>query len=111
VFHLFVVRCSQRDELKRFLQTKGIQTGIHYPVPLHLTGAYQALGAPGRGSMPVTETLAGEILSLPMYAELSDEQIAYVIDALQEFAHVYKPAEPMDVSAMFAAEGLFQDGR
>jgi dTDP-4-amino-4,6-dideoxygalactose transaminase len=52
------------------------------------------------GSIPVTETLAGEILSLPMYAELADEQIAYVIDALQEFSHVYKPIEPMDISAM-----------
>ena len=49
VFHLFVVRCSQRNELKHFLEEKGIQTGIHYPVPLHLTGAYQTLGAPGRG--------------------------------------------------------------
>jgi dTDP-4-amino-4,6-dideoxygalactose transaminase len=111
VFHLFVVRCSQRDELKRFLEEKGIQTGIHYPVPLHLTGAYQALGAPGRGSMPVTETLDGEILSLPMYAELSDEQIAYVILALQEFVHVYKPPLPTDISAMLTAAGISQGGR
>jgi dTDP-4-amino-4,6-dideoxygalactose transaminase len=111
VFHLFVVRCSQRDELKHYLQEKGIQTGIHYPVPLHLTGAYQALGAPGQGSNPVSETLAGEILSLPMYAELSDEQIAYVIDALQEFAHVYKPPVPTDISAMLAAGGIPQGGR
>jgi dTDP-4-amino-4,6-dideoxygalactose transaminase len=98
VFHLFVVRCSQRNELKHSLEEKGILTGIHYPVPLHLTGAYQALGAPGRGSMPVTETLAGEILSLPMYAELSDEQIAYIIHALQEFIHIYKPAHLMEIS-------------
>ena len=93
VFHLFVVRCSIRDELKHFLETKGIQTGIHYPVPLHLTGAYQALGAPGRGSRLVTETLASEILSLPMYAELSDEGIAHVIATLQEFIHTYKPGQ------------------
>jgi dTDP-4-amino-4,6-dideoxygalactose transaminase len=84
--------------LKHSLEEKGILTGIHYPVPLHLTGAYQTLGAPGRGSMPVTETLAGEILSLPMYAEMSDEQIAYVIHALQEFIHIYKPAELMEIS-------------
>jgi dTDP-4-amino-4,6-dideoxygalactose transaminase len=102
VFHLFVVRCSRRDELKHFLEEKGIQTGIHYPIPLHLTGAYQASGAPGRGTMPVTETLAGEILSLPMYAELSDEQIAYVIEAIQEFAHVNKPAEPIGLSTTSA---------
>ncbi len=111
VFHLFVVRCSRRDELKHFLAEKGIQTGIHYPVPLHLTEAYQTLGAPGRGSMPVTEMLSDEILSLPMYAELSDEQIAYVIEAIQEFAHVDKLAEPIATSATFASKGLFQDGR
>jgi dTDP-4-amino-4,6-dideoxygalactose transaminase len=98
VFHLFVIRCSRRDELRQYLGENGIQTGVHYPVPLHLTGAYQALGAPGRGSMPVAETLASEILSLPMYAELSEEQIAYVIDALQKFVHVYKPTEPIHLS-------------
>jgi dTDP-4-amino-4,6-dideoxygalactose transaminase len=85
VFHLFVVRCSRRDELKHFLEEAGIQTGIHYPVPLHLTAAYQALGAPGRGSKPATETLASEILSLPMYPELSHEQIEHIIAALREF--------------------------
>jgi dTDP-4-amino-4,6-dideoxygalactose transaminase len=96
VFHLFVVRCTQRDELKHFLHMAGIQTGIHYPVPLHLTEAYQALGAPGRGSKPITETLASEILSLPMYAEMSDQQISYVIDALRAFIeqrHLSLPAE------------------
>ncbi len=85
VFHLFVVRSSRRDDLRRYLTEHGIQTGIHYPVPLHLTRAYQALGAPGPGSMPVAEALASEILSLPMYAELSDEQISYVIETLQEY--------------------------
>ena len=111
VFHLFVVRCSIRDELKRFLETKGIQTGIHYPVPLHLTGAYQALGAPGRGSKPVTETLASEILSLPMYAELSDERIAHVIAALQEFIHAYKRAKPIDVTRALAGDQLLTGTR
>ena len=111
VFHLFVVRCSQRDALRQFLARKGIQTGIHYPVPLHLTGAYQALGAPRNGSMPITEALAGEILSLPMYAELSEEQIASAIDALQEFALLHKPAEPMNLSALMAAEGILDSAR
>jgi len=77
-FHLFIIRVAARDALKNHLQENGIQTGIHYPVPLHLTGAYQALGYPGAGSMPVTEKLAGEILSLPMYPELSEEQIEHV---------------------------------
>ena len=103
VFHLFVVRCSKRDELKQFLQERGIQTGVHYPVPLHLTDAYQALGAPGRGSMPVTETLAGEILSLPMYPELSDEQIAHLIASISEFIVAERPSEPVNPAERFAS--------
>jgi dTDP-4-amino-4,6-dideoxygalactose transaminase len=97
VFHLFVVRCSRRDELRHFLEEKGIQTGIHYPVPLHLTGAYQRLGAPARGSMPVTEALASEILSLPMYAELSDEQIAHVIAMLWDFIKITQLSAPPEI--------------
>jgi dTDP-4-amino-4,6-dideoxygalactose transaminase len=105
VFHLFVVRCSRRDHLQQFLAAKGIQTGIHYPVPLHLTGAYQALGAPGRGSLPIAETLAAEILSLPMYPELSDEQISYLIAALGEFLGSIQPQTPELFSTVSAASG------
>ena len=85
-FHLFVVRSRERDKLKNFLEGRGIITGIHYPVPIHLTEAYQALGYPGEGAVPVSEKLAKEILSLPMFAELTDVQIEYVIGALREFA-------------------------
>jgi dTDP-4-amino-4,6-dideoxygalactose transaminase len=84
-FHLFVIRIADRDALKRYLEQKGIHTGIHYPVPLHLTGAYQALGYPPPGSLPVAEQLAKEILSLPMYPELREEQIEYTVEAVQEF--------------------------
>jgi dTDP-4-amino-4,6-dideoxygalactose transaminase len=90
VFHLFVVRSRQRDALRSFLDERGIQSGIHYPVPLHLTPAYQALEYPGKGSLPVAETLAQEILSLPMYAELSSEQLAYLADTLRDFANQSK---------------------
>jgi dTDP-4-amino-4,6-dideoxygalactose transaminase len=86
VFHLFVVRSRQRDALRSYLAAKGIGTGIHYPVPLHLTEAYQQLGYPGKGALPVTEQLAEEIVSLPMFAELADEQIEYTIDAIRNFA-------------------------
>ena len=99
VFHLFVVRSSKRDDLKHFLEEKGIQTGIHYPVPLHLTVAYQALGAPGRGSKPVTERLADEILSLPMYPELTDTQITYMIAKLHEFIERSGISAPMEFAA------------
>ena len=86
VFHLFVVQSQQRNGLRNHLSANGIGTGIHYPVPLHLTEAYQQLGYPGKGSLPTAEHLAEEILSLPMYAELTDEQIEYTIDAILNFA-------------------------
>ena len=84
-FHLFVARTPKRNALKTFLHEREIDTGIHYPVPLHLTEAYQALGYPGRGSLPVAERLADQILSLPMYAELSEEQVEHVIRCLLDF--------------------------
>jgi len=59
-----------------------------------LTGAYQTLGAPGKGAMPIAESLASEILSLPMYAELSDEEIDYIIVALMEFVDAFAPSTP-----------------
>jgi dTDP-4-amino-4,6-dideoxygalactose transaminase len=86
VFHLFVVRTPQRNALRSYLRANGIATGIHYPLPLHLTEAYQQLGYPGKGFLPTVEQLAEEILSLPMYAELTDEQIDYTIDAILNFS-------------------------
>ena len=88
-FHLFVVRTQQRDELRNFLVSKGIECGIHYPTPLHLTEAYQALGAPKAGSLPVSEQLAQEILSLPMFPELTAEQIEYTVGTIHEFCRVH----------------------
>jgi dTDP-4-amino-4,6-dideoxygalactose transaminase len=84
-FHLFVIRVKNRDALMRHLRACGIQTGIHYPQPLHLTPAYQDLGYPRRGSLPVTEALAAELLSLPMYPELRDSQIEQVSEAVLQF--------------------------
>ena len=84
-FHLFVVRTPKRDRLKTFLEDRGVGVGIHYPVPLHLTPAYQALGYPGKGSLPVTESLAPEILSLPMFPELAGEQIEHVVHSIRDF--------------------------
>lgn len=84
-FHLFVVASPRRDALRAFLLENGIETGIHYPTPLHLTPAYQALGAPGPGSFPVAERMAREMVSLPMFAELSSEQVEAVAAAVHEF--------------------------
>jgi dTDP-4-amino-4,6-dideoxygalactose transaminase len=81
VYHQYVVRSANRDALKEFLADKGIGTAIHYPVPVHKQPAYQ-----GRlrcaGSMATTETVAGEILSLPMYSELTFEQISQVAEVI-----------------------------
>ncbi|MDP7277456.1 MAG: DegT/DnrJ/EryC1/StrS family aminotransferase [Planctomycetaceae bacterium] len=82
VFHLFVVRVSQRDRVREGLQAAGIGTGIHYPVPLHLQPCCAQLGY-REGAFPVAETLAGEILSLPMFPGLSDDQVDRVIGELR----------------------------
>jgi dTDP-4-amino-4,6-dideoxygalactose transaminase len=84
VYHLYVIRAAQRDALQAHLKSQGVATGIHYPVPIHLQNAMANLGY-GPGDFPVTERVAGEILSLPMYAELTDEEIAYIAGSLKTF--------------------------
>jgi dTDP-4-amino-4,6-dideoxygalactose transaminase len=102
VFHLFVIRCSRRDELQKFLAERGISTGIHYPTPLHLTEAYQREGAPGRGAFPVSEAFAGEILSLPMFAELTSDQLNRTADAVLEFARTESLDAPCSLEELKA---------
>ena len=84
VHHLYVIRVGGRDKLREFLKLKGIATGIHYPIPLHLQPAYSYLGYK-RGDFPVTEKASQEILSLPMFAELSDEQIEKIVELIKYF--------------------------
>lgn len=84
VYHLYVIRSRRRDELQRFLAERGVGSLIHYPVPVHLQEAYRDLGL-SRGSFPATERCADEILSLPLYPELPDEQIAEVAEAINQF--------------------------
>jgi dTDP-4-amino-4,6-dideoxygalactose transaminase len=84
VFHLYVIRTQRRDALQTHLNQRGIATVIHYPVPMHLQAAYADLGY-SRGAFPITERLSDEILSLPMYAELTAEQQDYVIKAVKDF--------------------------
>jgi dTDP-4-amino-4,6-dideoxygalactose transaminase len=83
-FHLYVIRCKKRDELKKYLQEQGITTGLHYPIPLHLQTAYAHLNY-SKGDFPMAERLAGEILSLPMFPELTEVQIHYVLDHIKNF--------------------------
>jgi len=84
VYHLYVVRTKDRDRLRAYLQSRGIATGIHYPIPIHLQEAYQSLGC-DRGDFPVTEKYTKEILSLPMFPELTIEQIRYVVQEIEDF--------------------------
>lgn len=84
VYHLYVVRTKERDALQAHLRARGIGTGIHYPLPVHLQPAYRHLGVP-RGALPVTESMALEALSLPMYPELEEEQVEMVAAAIREF--------------------------
>ena len=82
VYHLFVVQTEARDELQRHLTEAGVQTGIHYPVPVHLQPAYAALGH-REGDFPESERQARRVLSLPMFAELTDGQLARVAEAVE----------------------------
>jgi dTDP-4-amino-4,6-dideoxygalactose transaminase len=84
VYHVFCIRVKERDKLIDFLKQKGIFTNIHYPIPIHLQKAYSFLGYK-TGSFPVTERVVDEILSLPMFAELTEEQIKYTADSIKEF--------------------------
>ena len=81
VYHLYVIEVDHRDKVQESLHERGIATGIHYPIPIHLQPAYADLGL-ARGSFPRTERSAPRLLSLPMFAELTDEQIDSVVDAL-----------------------------
>lgn len=82
VFHIFTVLCEQRDELQKYLEAKGIGTNIHYPIPPHKQECYKEWNGL---SLPVTERIHSEELSLPMSPCLTDEQIQYVIDCVNEW--------------------------
>ncbi len=84
VWHLYVIQVSARDELRTFLDSRGIESGIHYPVPVHLQPAFSGLGH-ARGSFPVTEGVSDRIVSLPMYPELSADAVELVVSAIEDF--------------------------
>jgi dTDP-4-amino-4,6-dideoxygalactose transaminase len=85
VFHLYVLRVQDRTPLQAHLRTAGIGTGIHYPSPVHLQPAYRERIATGPSGCRASEIAAGQVLSLPIYPELSDQQVAQVCDALRNF--------------------------
>lgn len=83
-WHQFVVQCENRNALQAWLQERGIQTQIHYPIPPHLSEAYARLKYT-KGAFPITEHLADTVLSLPLYFGMAPEDIQYVIDTINEF--------------------------
>jgi dTDP-4-amino-4,6-dideoxygalactose transaminase len=85
VYHLFVVRCRERDALHRHLNEQGIAAGVHYPAPIHLQPALAFLGYRA-GDFPVAEIAAREVLALPLYPELADEAVAAVCEAVRAWA-------------------------
>jgi dTDP-4-amino-4,6-dideoxygalactose transaminase len=84
VYHLYVVRVQERDQLQKSLAADNIGTGIHYPIPLHLQKAYTSLGY-SKGSFPVAERIASEIVSLPMFPGLEPEQQSRVVECVLNF--------------------------
>ena len=84
VWHIFAVRCADRNALEKHLNARGIGTNKHYPTPIHLQGAYAELGL-GRGALPLAEEISATELSLPMFYGMTDAQVQAVIDAVNEF--------------------------
>lgn len=84
VFHLYVILTERRDALQEYLKEKGIYTGLHYPIPVHLQKAYRFLSYQ-KGDLPVTEWVANSLLSLPLYPELEDSHIRYVCKSIKNF--------------------------
>jgi len=82
VYHLYVIRCEDRSALKKYLAEHGVETSIHYPVPIHLQGAYRWLNL-GPGSFPIAERYAEQVLSLPIYPELTDDKVRQIADYIR----------------------------
>ena len=84
VWHIFAVRTKDRDRLKKYLDDSGIGTNIHYPTPMHLHKAYEDMHIP-KGAFPVAEEISDTELSIPMYYGMTDEEIQYVINSLNNY--------------------------
>jgi dTDP-4-amino-4,6-dideoxygalactose transaminase len=84
VYHQYTVQVPERDALRKYLSERGIGTEVYYPIPLHLQTCYQDLGY-RKGAFPVSERAAHEVLALPIYPELTEDQQAYVVEAIKDF--------------------------
>jgi perosamine synthetase len=84
VYHLFVIRSKNRDELAKKLEANGVETAVHYPIPSHLQTPYRRIYGYTEGTFPVSERLAGEVLSLPIYSEMADEDVDRVCQLIRD---------------------------
>ena len=84
IYHVFVVRCKERDELEKYLADNGIGTVKHYPYPMHLQDCYADLGIK-QGDLPIAEEISNTVLSLPMYYGMTEKEVQYVIDIINKF--------------------------
>lgn len=84
VWHVFGIRCKRREELEKFLNEAGISTNKHYPIPMHLQDCYKDFGFK-KGDFPIAEEISATELSIPMYYGMTDEEVQYVIDRMNEF--------------------------
>lgn len=84
IYHQYVIRAQRRDELRKFLTDRGIGSEVFYPVPLHRQKCFDYLGY-GEGSLPIAEAAASEVLALPMFAELQDDELRTVVAAIADF--------------------------
>lgn len=84
VWHIYGIRCAERDALEKYLNEKGIGTNKHYPIPMHLQECYKDLNIP-QGALPIAEEISTTQLSIPMYYGMTDEEVQYVVDAINEF--------------------------
>jgi dTDP-4-amino-4,6-dideoxygalactose transaminase len=87
VYHLYVIRCPKRDELIKYLENKSVNTMIHYPVPIHLQKAYNGLGYK-KGSLPIAEKSAKEIVSLPIFPQLKERELLSIVELINRFRNV-----------------------
>ena len=84
VWHVYAIRCRKRDMLESYLNENGIGTNKHYPIPIHLQECYKDLNIP-KGSLPISEEISNTELSIPMFYGMTDDEIQYVIDVINEF--------------------------
>ncbi len=84
VYHLFVVRTDKREHVKKHLEKNGIETGVHYPVPIHLQVPYRQMYGYSEGAFPLSESLSNEVLSLPMYPMLTEEEVVRICSVLKD---------------------------